>query len=67
MQKEFKRHRATGLFDHDLRLSKLSKLGDPLERLAKSVDFEQFRQLLEYHLIKPTKGEGGRPGSTITY
>lgn len=61
MQKKFKRHRATGLFDHDLRLSKLSKLGDPLERLAKGVDFEQFRQLLEDHLIKPTKGKGGRP------
>lgn len=61
MQKKFKRHRATGLFDHDLRLSKLSKLGDPLERLANGIDFEQFRQLLEDHLIKPTKGKGGRP------
>lgn len=59
--KKFKRSRVSGLFDHDLRLSKLSKLGDPLERLAEGIDFEQFRSFLEEKLTKPTKGKGGRP------
>lgn len=58
--KTFKRHRDYGFFDQDIRLSKLSKLGDPLERLNNGVDFELFRGILEQNLIKPTKGKGGR-------
>ena len=59
--KKFKRHRAPGLFDQDLRLSKLSKLGDPLERLNAGVDFEMFRKILEAHIGSTTQGKGGRP------
>ena len=59
--KKFKRHRDYGFFDQDIRLSKLSQLGDPLERLAQGVDFESFRTFLEHHLIKLAKGPGGRP------
>lgn len=33
--KAFKRHRDYGFFDQDIRLSKLSKPGDPLEKLKK--------------------------------
>jgi hypothetical protein len=33
-KKSFKKHRDYGFFDQDIRLSKLSKLGDPLEKLA---------------------------------
>ena len=58
--KQFKRHRDYGFFDQDIRLSKLSQLGDPLERLIKGVDFEIFREILEQHLIKLAKGKGGR-------
>lgn len=60
--KQFKRHRDYGFFDQDIRLSKLSQLGDPLERLNKGIDFEIFREILEKHLIKQAKGKGGRPG-----
>lgn len=59
--KRYKRHRDYGFFDQDIRLSKLSQLGDPLERLANGVDFEIFRSLLEEELTRPTKGKGGRP------
>jgi transposase, IS5 family len=59
--KKFKRHRDLGLFDQDFRLEKLSKLGDPLERLNQGVDFELFRDLLLEHLLKLPKGKGGRP------
>jgi transposase len=42
-------------------LSKLSKLGDPLEKLRKEIDFELFMSILENNLYKLKKGEGGRP------
>jgi transposase len=44
-----------------LRLSKISKPGDPLERLSKGIDFEMFRSMPEDRLIKESKGTGGRP------
>src|SRR5215510_5536908 len=59
--KTFKRHRDYGFWDQDIRLSKLSQLGDPLEKLGKGVDFEMFRALLEERLIHEPKGKGGRP------
>jgi IS5 family transposase len=59
--KTFKRHRDYGFWDQDLRPSKISKPGDPLERLSEGIDFEIFRVLLEDRLIKESKGPGGRP------
>jgi IS5 family transposase len=59
--KIFKRHRDYGFWDQDIRLSKLSQLGDPLEKLGKGVNFEKFRELLEERLTKEPKGVGGRP------
>src|SRR5690606_25223067 len=50
-----------GFFDQDIRLSKLSQLGDPLVKLNKHVDFEVFRSLLEEKLTRVPKGKGGRP------
>lgn len=58
--KTFKRHKAIGFFDEDIRLSKLSKLGDPLEKLNEGVDFEMFRGLLEERLHVEAKNKGGR-------
>lgn len=59
--KTFKKHRDYGFFDQDIRLSKLSALGDPLEKLSKFIDFEAFRPTLETGLYKLPKGHGGRP------
>jgi IS5 family transposase len=59
--KKFKRHRDYGFWDQDIRMSKLSRLGDPLEKLNAGVDFEQFRSLLEEKLSMEPKGVGGRP------
>jgi IS5 family transposase len=61
MTKRYKRHSDYGFFDQDLRLHKLSELGDPLERLNMGIDFEFFRDLLEIRLAKQEKGKGGRP------
>jgi transposase, IS5 family len=59
--KKFKRHRDYGFFDQDIRLSKLSQLGDPLDRLKQGIDFEIFRDILESNLTKLAKSPGGRP------
>jgi IS5 family transposase len=59
--KKFKKHRDLGLFDTDFRIEKLIKLGDPLHKLSKGVDFEKFRGLLEQKLSKLSKGARGRP------
>ena len=61
MKKLFKRHKDYGFFDQDIRLSKLSKLGDPLEKLNNGVDFEMFRTFLVDSLAKEPNGKGGRP------
>ena len=42
-------------------MSKLSQLGDPLEKLNSGIDFEIFRSLLEEKLTIEPKGIGGRP------
>jgi transposase len=42
-------------------LSKISSLGDPLEKLNAGINFEIFRSLLEEKLSKLSKGAGGRP------
>lgn len=59
--KRFKRHKDYGFFDQDIRLSKLSQLGDPLERLSNGVDFEIFRTLLKDGLTSLSEDKGGRP------
>jgi transposase, IS5 family len=58
--KTYKRHRDYGFFDQDIRLTKLSQLGDPLEKLNQGIDFELFRNILETGFEKVPKGKGGR-------
>ena len=59
--KKFKRHRDYGFFDQDMRLTKLTKLGEPLDKLSKGIDFEIFIVILTDNLTKLAKGAGGRP------
>ena len=40
-----------GMFDKEYNLRKLKKLCDPLERLAKVIDFEMFREELESNML----------------
>jgi Transposase and inactivated derivatives, IS5 family len=54
--------KSRGLFDEQIRLEKLSKKQDPLERLRSHIDFEYFREPLEKALNRDTdKSKGGRP------
>ncbi|MBI2347051.1 MAG: IS5 family transposase [Deltaproteobacteria bacterium] len=50
-----------GFFDADERLRALSAAGDPLERLARVVDFALFRAELEAALARSDRAKGGRP------
>lgn len=52
---------ASGLFDEQFRLQELTKMGDPLEKLNKYIDFESFRELLENGFEKYDISKGGRP------
>ncbi|HET6521512.1 MAG TPA: IS5 family transposase [Geminicoccaceae bacterium] len=50
-----------GFFDLDERYAALSASGDPLERLARVVDFEIFRADLDRALNRSERPKGGRP------
>jgi hypothetical protein len=51
----------SGFWDVQDRLRELSAQGDPLERLARTVDFELFRAELNAALGTRDRGKGGRP------
>jgi len=44
-----------GLFDREMISAKLSKLGNPLEKLHKVIDFEMFRMELEDNILNQDK------------
>ena len=50
-----------GFWDESLRLEKLSKLGDSLEKLNRAIEWEMFRPKLTKVFKKQAKGKGGRP------
>jgi IS5 family transposase len=50
-----------GFFDESDRLEELSKMGDPLEKLNKFIQWENFRATLTKAFEKEAKGPGGRP------
>ena len=59
-QLRYKQTGMIGLFDKEATSTKLSKLGNPLEKLHKAIDFEIFRPLLENHLLNQTRmGKAG--------
>jgi IS5 family transposase len=50
-----------GFFDENDRLKELSKLGDPLEKLNRHINWEGLRVSLTEAIKKEAKGPGGRP------
>jgi hypothetical protein len=50
-----------GFFDENDRLEELSKLGDPLEKLNRHINWEGLRDILTKTCKKEAKGPGGRP------
>ena len=55
--------KSRGLFDEQIRLEKISKQKDPLERLGGYIDFDYFLKPLQKYLDKEVDpSKGGRPG-----
>ena len=50
-----------GFFDENDRLKELSELGDPLEKLNKFIQWDNFRGILKRTFKKEAQGPGGRP------
>ncbi len=50
-----------GFFDEDDRLKELTRLGDPLEKLNKTISWNIFKPAITKALKKEPKGPGGRP------
>lgn len=50
-----------GLFDEQDRMKKLNFLQDPLVSIGESIDFEQFRLVLETATLQDSYAKGGRP------
>jgi len=49
------------MFGADIQLDRLSKLGDPLERINATIDWEIFRHSIRKRVRKPDYSKGGRP------
>ena len=45
-----------GFFDEDNRLSRLSEMGDPLEKVSQAVEWEIFRPILNEVFHKEERG-----------
>ena len=58
-----------GLFDREYQKEKLSKLGNPLEKLHKVIDFEIFRPELELDMLNHEKEShvGNKPYVATAY
>lgn len=54
-----------GFWDFEDRLRELSAEGDPLEKLAATIDFEMFRPVLSEALRRIDRSRGGRPGFDV--
>lgn len=58
----YKQQGNIGLFDFDENMNKLNKIGNPLSKLSKAVDFEMFRETLENGLYrKKMTNAGAKP------
>jgi len=67
MQIKYKTTGRIGLFDRDETSSKLSKLGNPLEKLHNMIDFEMFRFELEKNILNQDKKSpaGNKPYDVV--
>jgi IS5 family transposase len=63
----YKQRGNMGLFDSEERSSKLSKLGNPLEKLHRVIDFEIFRSILESQMLNHAKESkaGNKPYDAV--
>lgn len=63
LKQKYKKSGTRGLFDEQETCQKLSSMGNPLEMIAKVIDFEIFRDILESKLLNSNKknNAGAKP------
>jgi IS5 family transposase len=63
----YKQQGNKGLFDEEFTIQKLSKIGNPLEKISKAIEFEMFRNLLESTLLNTDKksNAGAKPYDVV--
>ena len=63
----YKQRGQIGLFDKEETSSKLSKLGNPLEKIHKVIEFEMFRSILESNMLNQSKktNAGNKPYDAV--
>ena len=63
----YKKQGNKGLFDEEFTIQKLSKIGNPLEKINEVIDFEMFRSLLETELLNTSKksNAGAKPYDVV--
>jgi len=49
------------MYGADVQLERLTKLGDPLQKLNEAIDWEVFREPIHKRIRKGTNSKGGRP------
>lgn len=53
--------RMRSFFDEENRMTKISKIGDPLEVLNAIIKWEMFRDILKKNIVRKENNKGGRP------
>ena len=63
----YKKQGNKGLFDEEFTVQKLSKIGNPLEKISQVIDFEMFRNTLEDELLNKKKknNAGAKPYDVV--
>jgi len=63
----YKQQGNKGLFDEEFTIQKLSKIGNPLEKISEVIEFEMFRNLLESSLLNTDKksNAGAKPYDVV--
>lgn len=63
----YKQQGNKGLFDEEFTIQKLSRIGNPLEKISEVIEFEMFRNLLESTLLNTDKksNAGAKPYDVV--
>ena len=67
IQQVYKTQGKKGLYDEQFAIERLSDIGDPLEKISSTIDFEVFRKTLEEKLLNTNKknNAGAKPFDVV--
>lgn len=67
VSQDYKATGKKGLFDEEFNIERLSAIGNPLEKISNVIDFEMFRNTLEFNLLNTEKknNAGAKPYDVV--